>query len=78
MEYTWQEAEEGSKSRGSESSLTWLTDLGPRGLKQQRALTRFGCHENAWSHKSGKKSLGTLSKAFLSRNIVNDLIKMFN
>lgn len=49
-------------------------------MKQQRARTRFGCRENGvpQSHTSGKKSLGALSMAFLSRSIVSDLIKMFD
>lgn len=68
------EAEEGSKPRSLEISSMRLTGLGWMGLKQQIHL------ENAVpeSHKSEVECLGALSKVFLSRIIVHDLVKMFD
>ena len=75
------EAEEGSKPRSLEISSMRLTGLGWMGLKQQILMTRLVCHlENAVpeSHRSEVECLGVLSKVFLSRIIVNDLVKMFD
>lgn len=75
------EAAEGSKPRSVAISSTRLTGIGRISLKPQIFMTRSGCHlENAMpkSHKSGMEYLGALSKVFLSRIIVNDLIKMFD
>lgn len=75
------EAAEGSKPRPVEISSTRLTGIGRISLKPQILMTRSGCHlENAMpqSHKSGMEYLGALSKVFLSRIIVNYLVKMFD
>ena len=75
------ETAEGSKPRSVEISSTRLTGIGGMSLKPQILMTRYGCHlENAMpeSHKSGMECLGALSKVFLSRIIVNDLLKMFD
>ena len=75
------EAAEGSKPRSVEISSTRLTGIGRISLKPQILMTRSGCHlENAMpqSHKSGMEYLGALSKVFLSRIIVNYLVKVFD